>query len=131
MDHDMFSMQEPDTQTPESDRRATNDVNIGVVLSQIEVGVLGSFSLLYCSLFSFIYTEEFKVYRLDSDALNCNQFLNSLRPWQLLLEKTSSKILEAKAFNISTQWARKFPMSVPSSCMSDNSSLSVPKTQNV
>lgn len=96
-------MQEPDTQVPESDRRATSDVNIGLILSQIEVGVMGNFSLLYCSLFSFIYTEEFKVYRLDSDALNCSQFLNSPKPWQLLLEKTSSKILDAKVFNISTE----------------------------
>lgn len=106
----MFSMQEPDTQTPESDRRATSDVNIGLILAQIEVGVLGNFSLLYCSLFSFIYKEEFKVYRLDFDALNCSQFLNSPKAWQLLLDKTSSNILDAKALNISTEWARKFPM---------------------
>lgn len=49
IDHDMFSMQEHDTQMPESDRRATSDVNIGLILSQIEVGVLGNIALCFLS----------------------------------------------------------------------------------
>ena len=44
-------MQEPDTQMPESDRRATSDVNIGLILSHIAVGVLGNFfSIALCFL---------------------------------------------------------------------------------
>ncbi|CAH7414640.1 vomeronasal type-1 receptor 4 [Phodopus roborovskii] len=51
-DHTSSSMQDPTTQTPEPDRRASSDVTMGVIfLSQTVVGVLGNSSIFYYYVF--------------------------------------------------------------------------------